>query len=266
MTTLQYEFDYYLDESLAIEHKKEIQNEILEHLKHDYFRPFVGIVVKSDAVNKYLAVNYAVRKCYLHQDDGFTKLFVTILYPFLPEGMEDKTENYHLVVTIFDINVNITIPFTAIMNHWRTGWPRHGKDPRYFTFFTWKVLSPLKRFINREIDLNELRRSLYTRPLRLGLDLVILYRNEVSPYLLQTNDDTYVVRERVAQYYDKMMETLKVSMDHFHFMPGSGYIYTGVYPSDVEETYFLPDTPESNPLVKLELEYLSKMTIKRKLK
>lgn len=265
MTTCNYEFGYYLDDTITEQEKKEIQADIMEGLLHDYFRPFVGVVVKREAIETIPAVKQAVTASYLYQDNGYIKLFVTILFPYLPDGMNDQMKNYQMMVRLHDANSIISIPFSGIMNTWRTGWPRHGKDPRYFTYFPWKVLSPLKRFIDHEITTNELRDSLYVRPLRLGLELVQIYQESVLPYVRETNDDENIIRVRLVEYYEKMIEALKASMEHFHLMPSSGYMYTGVYPSDIEADYFLPDTPENNPLVKLELEYLQKMVIKRKL-
>lgn len=165
MATLQYEFDYYLDEKLSDQEKREIQADVMEGLLHDYFRPFVGVVVKREAIETIPAVKQAVTASYLCQDNGYIKLFVTILFPYLPDGMKDLVENYQMMVRLHDANSIISIPFSGIMNTWRTGWPRHSKDPRYFTYFSWKILQPINRFLNRIITFEELSVVAYNKSL-----------------------------------------------------------------------------------------------------
>ncbi|MCD4827470.1 MAG: hypothetical protein K8Q99_06825 [Acholeplasmataceae bacterium] len=184
--------------------------------------------------------------------------FCDVYYPILPEGMSDEFNNYLIRLYLTEYNKFVEIPVSMIKKTWRAGWPREGIMALRYTDFPWRLLKPIKAFIDNPVDIDLLKESLYKDKVRyknVGIDI---YYNHIFPWI--NNDFTKAYRDIDMKTWILGLETLyemaismsKQVMFKAFSISKQGYPYVGIS-VDTNEYQKLVNEDNENPFI----QYLS---------
>lgn len=229
------------------------QKEVLSDLIHTHYRTNIGIVIYRRFIEDSIEEIKNAKIQYVFRDAPTTYLFVTIIIVYLPYRLSNRFTNHRVKFQISETNIIKDVPITALLNWYRSGFPRDGKDIRKFTEYPWKMLEPIKAYIDYKITLNQLKKK--------SLKVVIstygifkTYYEAVLPMILKTEVEEPIFRQFLSEQYEALYQENMADMFKAHSYPLQGWMYIGVAYKNITEDTFYPETIENNPFVGLALQ------------
>jgi len=130
---------------------RRLMNEMIFELN---WRMTMGVTVDFEHAGKELKGAHIVK------DYGrYKSVFLDFLYSTLPNGKENKPENYRVAVYCSSNSNTFFLPHSDIAAYWSAGWPRHGWHPGRYVVEPWWLLKPIHDYLNDEISYEKLREA-----------------------------------------------------------------------------------------------------------
>lgn len=178
--------------------------------------------------------------------------FCDIYYPILPLGRKDVYSNYLIRLYLSDYQRTIDIPVTIIKKTWRAGFPRAGVMTLRYTDFPWRVLKPIKDYIDQPSDIDTLKKNLYIDHIEEVSVVIDIYNKNIVPWINHRLSHSFKPSDRqtwllgLEKLYEMAVEVGKKEMLSAFSIPKSGYPYTGVF---VEKNTYehMSDKENDNP-------------------
>lgn len=228
-------------------------NDILEYVRHLYYIKSQGFsVIKKE----WFKIQSFEPKLYKSKENkkGVVSFFCDILYPILPKGQEDKSENYFLKVYLTEYKVTVDLPVLSIINSWNAGWPRAGRMAEGYTDFPWRLLKPIKEFIDNPIDIKTLSENLLKEKIWQKDKVFEIYYNNILPLInkslnVKKNDKEYkIIYDTLNNLYDSAVSDHKKEMLKAYTISKAGLPYIGTFVLK-EEYLNLTKEENDNPFI-----------------
>lgn len=248
-----------LDANLTPNERSHDHLKVMDEVRRFTYYPHVGLTIDKRYVEHHDLFQRETWKTYLAQHDQFYKVFATIFYTINTKPSEDDFENFVITFELASTRHVVQLPLHAIVEWWRAGWPRQGKDVRQFTDLPWKVLRPLYELLQETLTWETGKTHLYHPQGILSTHLMSYYESVVYPQLilLDSMNDAHLplLRTWVDELLTKAHQDLAEAYRH---PTQSGWIYTGTT-IQFESIDFKGDTPDNNPLLALAITYKDAM-------
>lgn len=250
---------FYLDSTLSPEERHRYHQDVMDDVRRFTYFPHVGLTIDQRLIENHEPFQRESWKTYLAQPDGFYKLFATILYSINIHPTEKCLEHYVIYLELSYTHQLVQLPLTAIVEWWRAGWPRQGKDVREYTELPWRALRPLHDLLQGTITWDECKVRLYHPQGLLATSLMTHYETIVYPQLITIKALNAEHLLRIRTWYDELMSRAHDDLKHAYRHPvRGGWIYTGTT-IQFESIDFKEDTPDNNPLLALAIAYKEEM-------
>lgn len=109
--------------------------------------------------------------------------FCEIHYPFYLNGMPKTDENLFLEIYLTDYKRFIDIPASIVEDIWYSGWPREGIMGERYSDFPWRLLKPIKEYLDNPTDIDTLISNLYPDDVNLSFMVISIYYDLILPWI-----------------------------------------------------------------------------------
>ncbi|MDY0211253.1 MAG: hypothetical protein RBQ91_07625 [Acholeplasma sp.] len=251
--------DYYLKDMNETTRLAK-QKKALEGLTTMLYKPFIGLVINKAYLDDSLD-RFDLNQTETKVEKPYLTLSATILAVYVKYGLKKRLSNYRIKLEITGTCIIKDLPLKAIMNWYRSGFPRDGKDPRYYTDYPWKLLKPMKAYLAYEIALKSFKERAFKDQIH-EFSIYKDYYESTLSRILNQKEDTSTFRVFIKEKYDLWVQTIMKEVDKDHLSPITNWMYTGIIYKDITEESFIPDTQDDNPFVDYELNALAEMKLR----